>query len=83
MSTWTNTQKSIEGDLLTESGILLTQEDGGLLVLFSAIGWSNVSKTLLSFLFKIDDTNLLLIDSTNKLSIQDTVGTAWSNITKN
>lgn len=83
MSTWTNTQKSIEGDLLTESGILLTQEDGGLLVLFSAIGWSNISKTLLSFLFKIDDTNLLLIDSTNKLSIQETVGTAWSNQTKN
>lgn len=83
MSTWTNTQKSIEGDLLTESGILLTQEDGGLLVLFSTIGWSNISKTLLSFLFKIDNTNMLLIDSTNKLSIQETVGTAWSNITKN
>lgn len=83
MSTWTNQNKNIDGYLLTQSGDYLTQQDGGLLKLFSAIGWSNISKTLSSFFFKIDNTNSLLIDSTNKLSIQDTVGTSWSNITKN
>lgn len=83
MSTWTNQNKNIEGYLLTESGDYLTQEDGGLLTLFSAVGWSNISKALSSFFFKIDDTNIFLIDSTNKLSSQDTVGTSWTNTNKN